>query len=204
MTWELKEAGQKPIRLFIYVEIWKARAISVATYVQYNKSLRFWLVCRAWRIEVIIVVWSRCQQKLNRGASSRVINPDICTVSTASLHILIYSQTEGMDTKPEAEFIVPNWGDKVNSGCRTGPPSYIGWRAGTTTLCRCQLYPPPPVRDYEFGYNYLVFKMNDNTCYLMSWRWGKGLTSDFPFNSVSMGFSAFCLSASYFHDSLFI
>jgi hypothetical protein len=70
----------------------------------------------------------RCQQKLNRGISSRVINPDICTVSTASLQILIYSQKEGdntgMDTKPEAKFIVPDWGDKVNSGCRTGLPSY--------------------------------------------------------------------------------
>ncbi len=60
---------------------------------------------------MIIVVWSRCQQKLNRGISSRVINPDIiCTVSTASLQILIYSQKEGdntgMDTKPETEFIV--------------------------------------------------------------------------------------------------
>jgi hypothetical protein len=44
---------------------------------------------------------------------------------------------------PGAKFIVPDWGDKVNSGD-------IGWGAGTTTLCRSQLY--PPVRDYEFGY----------------------------------------------------
>ncbi len=34
-------------------------------------------------------------------------------------------------------------------GWRTGPPGYIGWRAGTTTLCQSRLY--PPVRDYEFA-----------------------------------------------------
>ncbi len=42
-----------------------------------------------------------------------------------------------------AKFIVPDWGNKVNSGmcCRTGPPcyKYTGWRADTTTLCRSQL-----------------------------------------------------------------
>jgi hypothetical protein len=75
------------------------------------------------------------------------------TVSTASLQILIYSQKEGdntdMDTKPETEFIVPNWGDTVNSA-----------------LCRSQLY--PPVRDFEFGYSYLFLKINENTSNLMS------------------------------------
>jgi hypothetical protein len=45
-----------------------------------------------------------------------------------------------------AKFIVPDWGDKVNSG--------IACRDGTTTLCRSQLY--PSVRDYEFGYRILV------------------------------------------------
>jgi hypothetical protein len=113
---------------------------------------------------VIIVVWSRCQQKLNRGISSLVINPDICTVSTASVQILIYSQKEGdntgMDTKPEVEFIVPNWGDKVNSG------SPVYRLAGLYNNAMPES--TPPVRDYEFGYNYLVFKMKDNKCYLMS------------------------------------
>jgi hypothetical protein len=27
-------------------------------------------------------------------------------------------------------------------GCRTGLPAYVAWRAGSTTLCRSQLYPP--------------------------------------------------------------
>ncbi len=27
-------------------------------------------------------------------------------------------------------------------GCRTGPPGYIGWRAGTTILCQSRLYHP--------------------------------------------------------------
>jgi hypothetical protein len=35
-------------------------------------------------------------------------------------------------------------------GCRTGPSGYLGWRAGTTTLCHSRLY--SPVSDYEFGY----------------------------------------------------
>jgi hypothetical protein len=33
-------------------------------------------------------------------------------------------------------------GDKVDQGCRTGPPGYIGWRVSTTTPCHSQLYPP--------------------------------------------------------------
>jgi hypothetical protein len=54
---------------------------------------------------------------------------------------------------PVAEFIIPDWEDKVNSGIglSAGMPGYIGWRAGTTILCRSQLY--LPVRDYEFGYS---------------------------------------------------
>jgi hypothetical protein len=27
-------------------------------------------------------------------------------------------------------------------GCCTGSPGYIGWRAGTTTLCQSRFYPP--------------------------------------------------------------
>ncbi len=55
----------------------------------------------------------------------------------------------------EAQFIVSDCGDKVDNGRRltyrrTGPSGCISWRAGTTTLCHCRLY--PPVRDYEFGY----------------------------------------------------
>ncbi len=42
---------------------------------------------------------------------------------------------------------VPDWGDKVNSGIGLSywpaAPGYIGWRAGTTTLCPSQLYIPP-------------------------------------------------------------
>ncbi len=49
----------------------------------------------------------------------------------------------------------------VIQGCRTGPPGHIGWQqVVTTTLCRCQLY--PPVRDYEFG----------SCCCLGRWRNG--------------------------------
>ncbi len=45
-----------------------------------------------------------------------------------------------------AKFIVPDSG----IGYRTGPPGYLGWQAGTTTLCRIQLY--PSFSDCEFGY----------------------------------------------------
>jgi hypothetical protein len=46
--------------------------------------------------------------------------------------------------KPAAKFTVSAWGDKVNSGIGLShrPPGYIGWRAGTTTQCLSQLYPP--------------------------------------------------------------
>jgi hypothetical protein len=40
-------------------------------------------------------------------------------------------------------------------GCRTRPSGYIGWGAGTTTLCQSLLY--PPVRDYESGYSIQPF-----------------------------------------------
>ncbi len=40
--------------------------------------------------------------------------------------------------------IVPKWGLWLSPAqCfRTGPPAYVARRAGTTTLCRSQLYPP--------------------------------------------------------------
>ncbi len=56
----------------------------------------------------------------------------------------------GVYQRSVAKFIVPGWGDKVNFDIGftcTDLPGYIGWRAGTTTLCRSQLYP-------EFGYRY--------------------------------------------------
>ncbi len=47
-----------------------------------------------------------------------------------------------------AEFLVPDWGYIVILWHRVVVPAhqaYIGWRAGTTTLCQSQLY--PTVRD---------------------------------------------------------
>ncbi len=43
-----------------------------------------------------------------------------------------------------AKFIVPDWGEKVNSGIGLTyrPARQPSWRAGTTTLCRSWLYPP--------------------------------------------------------------
>ncbi len=43
-----------------------------------------------------------------------------------------------------AKFIVPYWGIKstITKGCRTSPPANVAWRAGATTLCHNQLYPP--------------------------------------------------------------
>jgi hypothetical protein len=48
--------------------------------------------------------------------------------------------------------MVPGRGDKVDYGIGLSyrPSGYIGWRAGTTTLCYSRLC--PPVRYYEFGY----------------------------------------------------
>ncbi len=52
-------------------------------------------------------------------------------------------------------FIVPDGGDKVDSGIglRPGPPGYIGWQAGTTTLyvgVNYMYIVYLPFRDYEF------------------------------------------------------
>ncbi len=49
----------------------------------------------------------------------------------------------------EFQFIVLNGGIKLTMAfvCRTGLSGYIGWRAGTTTLCHSRLYPPS--QDYE-------------------------------------------------------
>ncbi len=77
-------------------------------------------------------------------------------MSVTSLRRVADSSYEHAWIQPVAKFIVSAWGDKVNCGigCRTGPSGYKGWRAGTTTQCLSQLY--PPVRDYEFGYRKLL------------------------------------------------
>ncbi len=62
----------------------------------------------------------------------------------------------------EAKFILPDCkGIQLTlvQDSRTGPPGYIDWWAGTTTLCRSQLY--PPVRDYEFGYWFISYSDRD-------------------------------------------
>ncbi len=48
------------------------------------------------------------------------------------------------EPRPVAKFIVPEWGIYLTppQGCFIGLPSYVAWWAGTTTLCRSQLYPP--------------------------------------------------------------
>jgi hypothetical protein len=52
-----------------------------------------------------------------------------------------------------AKYQVPDCGIKLTlaQGCRTDPPGYIGWQAGTTTIPESTtVY--PPVRDCKFGY----------------------------------------------------
>jgi hypothetical protein len=58
-----------------------------------------------------------------------------------------------------AKFKVPDWRDKVDSGKG-------GRQAGTTTLCRSQLY--PSVKDKEFGYcaDQLVLKIQKGLAWL--------------------------------------
>ncbi len=45
----------------------------------------------------------------------------------------------GVKRRPVVKFTAPDWGYKVDSGiglltCRTGPPAYVAWQTGTTTL----------------------------------------------------------------------
>jgi hypothetical protein len=58
---------------------------------------------------------------------------------------------------PVVKFLVPGWGDKVDSGIGLSyrpTIGYIGRQAGATTLCRSQLY--PPFRNYELGYCFVA------------------------------------------------
>jgi len=57
-----------------------------------------------------------------------------CTTTTT---IAFHPKLDYFTYFTEAEFLVPDWGDKVDfgiGGCGTGPLGYVGWRAGTT-LC---------------------------------------------------------------------
>jgi hypothetical protein len=48
-----------------------------------------------------------------------------------------------------ARFLVPDWGDIVDSGMGLsyrGPPGYIGWRVITTIPSQSRLYPPEGLR----------------------------------------------------------
>jgi hypothetical protein len=61
------------------------------------------------------------------GAVELISFPNTCTRYSYTVYYSV------------AELIAPDWGDKVKAAawsCRTGPQGYIGWRAGTTTLCR--------------------------------------------------------------------
>jgi hypothetical protein len=56
-------------------------------------------------------------------------------------------------TYPVAEFIDPDWGDKVNSGIglSSRPPGYVSLRAGTTACAGVDFIPQSWF--YEFGYS---------------------------------------------------
>jgi hypothetical protein len=80
-----------------------------------------------------------------------------------------------------AKFIVPYWGIKTTMalGCCTGPPAYVAWRAGTTTLCHShQLYPP------QSG--------------TMNWASGVAMIKRYIYNSIKPSFSAYMHSAVQF------
>ncbi len=59
-----------------------------------------------------------------------------------------------------AKFMVPVWEAKLTPawGCRTGPPGYIGWQAGKTTLCRSQLYPQSGTKNLTTGSSANLFR----------------------------------------------
>ncbi len=58
-----------------------------------------------------------------------------------------------------AKYMVPDWGAKLAPawGCRTGPPGYIVWQAGTTTLCPSQLYPQSGTLNLTTGNSAKIF-----------------------------------------------
>jgi hypothetical protein len=60
--------------------------------------------------------------------------------------MIVYATCYNYSNHPVAKFLSPDWGDrKANSSIGlsdTGPPGYIGWQAGTTTLSRVNYNPP--------------------------------------------------------------
>jgi hypothetical protein len=52
----------------------------------------------------------------------------------------------GSNTDPDLKQVLVQMGDSPVSpesiSLPAGPPAYVDWRAGTTTLCRSQHYPP--------------------------------------------------------------
>ncbi len=63
-------------------------------------------------------------------------------------HVLILPPSHPFLLQPaavEAQFLIPDWGDKLDYGIRLSYWPYrlpfVGWHAGTTTLCHSRLYP---------------------------------------------------------------
>jgi hypothetical protein len=67
----------------------------------------------------------------------------------------------------QAKFIVPDWGDIVDSGIglshRPGPPGYVGWQAGTTTHAGVNYIPQSGSMNVATdGRKCLIFLLNNN------------------------------------------
>ncbi len=58
------------------------------------------------------------------------------------------------NTEKQAQFLVPDWGMKpaVASGCRTGSPAYVAWRAGTTVRRHAGFIPQSGTRNTATGF----------------------------------------------------
>jgi hypothetical protein len=118
--------------------------LPVLSWFKYHSILPgFTLVRISWR--GVIPRWKRKITFLKRAASTAVVRRGWFFNYSLQAGCIIRVYTMPLVLQPVVKFIVPDWGDKVDSGMGLshGPARlHIGWQAGTTTLCWSQLYPP--------------------------------------------------------------
>ncbi len=74
----------------------------------------------------------------------------------------------------------------LRHGLSYRPPGYRGWKAGTTTPCRIQLY--KPVRDYEFGGLSVTEYTYNTELEILKGLWGLGTEEEEGYRTGPPGY----------------
>jgi hypothetical protein len=75
--------------------------------------------------------------------NGEVCNRVFCVKALFRSQCLLLGTVLPMEVTTEAKFLVPDWGDIVDSGIGLlyRPPAHVTQLAGTTALCQSRLYP---------------------------------------------------------------